>query len=237
MRFGLIQSILILFIFGMSIFTRPIQAQDTTWQQVLDGWLDGVYKPTLFLGGIGHARVSFGDIDGDGDKDLFYGGGNGGCVTFFENTGTQLNHQFEFREEVWSGIRQNSSLGHYCLEFADLDSDLDLDVLINTIPEGGSGLRWNGGTPYDFWLLPDSGDYIGGMGTSILVDIDDDGDYDYFSGYGDWNTELIYYRNDGTPEVPDFILVSETYQGLDLGGLYHCDMSDIDFDGDYDLLV
>jgi hypothetical protein len=213
------------------------QAQDTTWQQELGGWLDGTYRATLFLGGITHARISFADIDGDGDKDLFCGGSNGRAATFYENVGDQHLHRFDFREEVWSPLPRGEIRGNLCLEFADLDNDADLDLFYNGHQDAGSIVFWNGGNSEEFWIIPDSAEYIGGMGSPILVDIDDDGDYDYFSGYGDWGTELIYYRNDGTPEVPEFVLISERYQDLDLGGLYHCDMSDIDFDGDYDLLV
>lgn len=226
------------FLIGFQLNTECLYAQtDSVWTQVLGGWLDGVYNPTLFLGGIGYARIALADIDGDGDKDLFYGGGNGGCVTFFENTGTPEQFHFEFRQEAWSAIPFNGTTGNWCLEFADLDNDGDLDLFWNTQLDGGSVLKWNGGGPNDFWLIPDSTSDIGGMGSPILVDIDNDGDYDYFSGYGDWNTELIYYRNDGTSEVPHFVLVSQRYQNLDLGSIYHCDMSDIDLDGDIDLLV
>ena len=63
------------------------------------------------------------------------------------------------------------------------------------------------------------------------IDWDSDGDIDLFildaSGY------LRYMENQGTPSIPDFHLISVSYQNILCGGWFH--FADYDFDEDLDL--
>ncbi|MEO1715113.1 MAG: VCBS repeat-containing protein, partial [Bacteroidota bacterium] len=79
------------------------------------------------------AQPGLADIDNDGDLDLFFGGYYGsnfyGNVTFMENTGTAQNPAFGPGISAPFGIDLEYSGNP---EFADLDNDGDLDVLIGT---------------------------------------------------------------------------------------------------------
>ena len=68
----------IMFIFFI-VFTPDLCYSQVEWEQKLDGWIDGQYQPYMFLGGNYYTKVSFADIDGDGDYDMFYGGGDSLC--------------------------------------------------------------------------------------------------------------------------------------------------------------
>ncbi len=68
-----------------------------------------------------------------------------------------------------------------------------------------------------------------------FCDINADGDYDMFLGDEDGN--IHYYRNDGTPQQYNFTLVSQQYQGINVGRIASPAFCDIDDDGDYDLFV
>jgi len=218
----------------------PAQEQ---WEQQLDGWVDDVYYPYLFLGGNFYTRISFADIDNDGDLDLFYGGGDAGSLVYFENTGDANNPLFEFRYEEFPGLT-NWEYGGYGgtvdVDFADLDNDGDLDVAYSSYLDIGGLIRWNDGSPGDpifigrYPLGPQSGN-----SSVTLVDIDNDGDYDYFSGHGDYPHQLIFARNYGTPDSAYFHHQGDThnYQDLFFSRPFNFDMGDIDNDGDVDLII
>lgn len=232
----------VLIIICLSLSSLMCFAQDE-WQQKLDGWVDGVYYPYMFLGGSFYTRISFADIDNDGDLDLFYGGGDAGSLVYFENIGNALNPIFELRYEEFPGIT-NWEYGYYGgtvdVDFADLDNDGDLDAAYSGDLEYGGSIYWNDGTisnPY-FNARPPLGPQSG-QSNVTLIDIDNDGDYDYFSGQGYRGHQLYFAKNYGTPDEPYFIHQGDTthYQGLDFGIPFNFDMGDIDNDGDYDLIV
>jgi len=222
------------------VFGSICLAQDE-WQQKLDGWVDDVYYPYLFLGGSYYTRISFADIDNDGDLDLFYGGGDSGSLVYFENVGDINNPIFELRYEEFPTLRNTSYYGGTVdVDFADLDNDGDLDAAYSPMIDGGGSIKWNDGSPndpsftYRYPFGPQSG-----QSNVTLIDIDNDGDYDYFSGQGYRQHQLYFAENYGTPEVPYFLYQGDTthYQNLDFGVPFNFDMGDLDGDGDYDLIV
>ena len=77
---------------------------------------------------------------------------------------------------------------------------------------------------------------MGSNSAPCFIDIDSDDDYDLFIGENDGN--INFYRNEGTPEVWDFVLVDSMFAGIDLGEYSSVpEFGDIDGDCDYDLLI
>jgi hypothetical protein len=230
---ALIFSIIIIF----SIF--PAYAQDSVWTSALEGWVDDTYYPTMFLGGNYITKVSLADIDADGDLDMFIGGGYTGSLTFFRNARTPQEPDFKLEYEEFPGLRRGGrETGIVDADFADLDGDGDLDAVISWDLSNGGYLYWNDGTPQEpnfvrrYPLGP-----IGSQSNATLVDIDNDGDLDCFSGAGYNNLKLLYFENIGADTLPDFILRNTSFQGLDFGVPFNFDMGDLDGDSDYDLVV
>jgi len=213
------------------------------WEQQLDGWVDDVYYPYLFLGGSVYTRISFADIDNDGDLDLFYGGGDCGSLVYFENVGDVNNPIFELRYEEFPrlmNIYVNRYGGTVDVDFADLDNDGDLDAAYSRDLDAGGMIYWNDGSPEeaDFVYRSPLGP-LSGNSSVTLVDIDNDDDYDYFSGHGDYPHQLIFARNYGTPDSAYFHHQGDThnYQNLFFSRPFNFDMGDIDDDGDVDLII
>lgn len=218
----------------------PALAQDTTWQQVLGGWVDDVYYENLFLGGSYFTRISLEDIDNDGDLDMFYGGGDCGSLVYFENVGNAQEPVFEFRYEEFPGL-ENAPVGYggtVDVDFADLDDDRDLDAAYSAELDLGGSLSWNDGTPEEpYFIFRYPLGPLQGQSNVTLVDIDGDSDYDYFSGYGYRERQMYFAENVGSAEVPQFEHQTYHYQDIDFGLPFNFDFGDIDEDGDYDLIV
>ncbi len=229
----------IFLITGILLLASPAFAQDTSWTQAMEAWVDGVYYPNFFLGGNYITKVSLADIDADGDLDMFYGGGDSGSLTYFENTGTAQAPQFKLALEEFPGLRRaGRETGIVDADFADLDGDGDLDAAFASDIDIGGALCWNDGTsemPAFSFRYP-----VGpreGQGNPTLVDIDADGDYDWLSGAGYRYFQLYFTENIGSDTLPSFIIRTRNYQNLDFGVPFNFDMGDLDGDGDYDLLV
>jgi hypothetical protein len=190
------------------------------------------------LGGSFYTKVSLADIDGDGDLDLFCGGGGTGTFVYFENVGSAQVPSFQLRHEEFPGL---GSIGAYSgsrdADFADLDADGDLDAGVSYALDGGGAIYWNDGTAQQaaFAYRPPYGP-LNIQGSPTLVDIDADGDLDYFGGAGYRDFQLEFSENVGTDSLPEFVTRTRHYQNLFLGLPFCFDMADLDADGDVDML-
>ncbi len=211
-----------------------------------DGWGGREYMST----------PSVVDWDGDGDKDLMLGSYTGGQVYFCEN----IRNEKGAPELTWRGFLKDSD-GNIIdsdfaasPEFADLDSDGDLDMILGgadwTENAGGQSKEIstnllyyeNIGTSTRPKLkqlpFPDKleGKGIETVAVPSLADLDDDGDLDLIiSTY----IEVSIYKNEGTIYKPWFRsdgLLKTGWNPVKFGG-FSSTPFDIDGDGDMDIIA
>lgn len=186
---------------------------------------------------------TFADIDGDGDMDLFTAGYEYGAyyltIRFFENVGTANDADFAAPVENPFGITES---GIFNPALVDIDDDGDYDLFMGQAGYGNFWFRENTGTATAPVFGPVQSNPFGLTPMFYFpfisfTDIDGDGDYDIFATelYGN----MKYFQNTGTAAAPAFAAPVNNPFGI-LPPAYAIvrtvDFSDIDLDGDQDLL-
>ncbi len=173
----------------------------------------------------------FCDIDNDGDSDMFIGE-HGGNINYYRNDGTPSSPSWTLVDETWFGIDVGTKNIPW---FIDIDADADLDLFIG-YSEGTTWFYRNEGTPSTPNMVYVTNNYISDVGNTnapSFVDIDNDGDYDFFVGEFIGNTN--FYRNTGTPSNASWSFIRRHYLTIDMNSSTTPVLVDIDADGDYDL--
>jgi len=190
------------------------------------------------IGGSSAISPAFGDLDGDGDRDLIFGE-HWGRISFYRRDGSGWtfvdNDFFPFDLQ-----------GDSAPALADWDNDGDLDLLL--AQAHGSIYKFtNVGNKTGASWRPD-GVLLTLPWTNhphpypAFCDIDGDGDMDLFLGEGNYDGAdaggtLSFYRNDGSRSAPSWVPISTNYLSLDVGGWSTPAFADIDGDGDNDLFI
>ena len=195
----------------------------------------------------------FANLDGDQDPDLYLGAITQQAISRWENISADpALPEFGLVEPTWIQIANTDWIA---AEPADIDDDGDLDMLIggeageiqlfrNDLNGPDSASFSEDTSRADFGDRPDRlfRLSIDSQATPRAFDGDGDGDLDllvgYFENQSPQSAPLFYFRNDGTPQDPAFVLASSDYQGLGLLGQGTAPaLGDLDGDGDPDLLV
>ncbi len=186
---------------------------------------------------------AFSDLDRDGDLDFLIsnkiepGETRTGRLFVYENTGSSTAPEFQARGPV-AGF---PDAYHLAPAFGDLDGDGDEDMLLGEWRDQIAYYRNDGpgaGGPSPRWMLVDSvaARLTRGRNTTPhLADLDGDGDLDLL--VGESSGAINYYANVGGPRSPRFQLVSDEFQGIDVGRRSVPVTLDVDGDGDLDLIV
>jgi uncharacterized protein (DUF2141 family) len=203
------------------------------WRKEFKARLDGQSVDCAFAGGMEFCKLSFVDIDGDGDQDVFIGDKDG-TLRFFRNDGTPQNPRWDFVSDFY-----DSTIGEKSAPtFADIDADGDYDLFVGNKEGKICFFRNDGNIHFPTWVrITDSYDSIdvGLESAPVYVDIDADSDLDLFVGKEDGT--LSFYQNVGTEENPSWNLVSPNYNSIDVGLCCIPAFVDIDRDGDLDLFI
>ena len=190
-------------------------------------WLnrgDGMFaKTNQSLGNLAIWRAVMGDLDSDGDLDIFARAG--------------WSHLFS---EIWfndgTGIFTKSdqgltSPGTGGLVLGDLDGDGDLDAFVGHLYSPGNQVWLNDGTG----VFTDTNQRLGNLSTYdiALGDLDGDADLDAFVANGYFNNDQPnqVWLNDGTG------VFTNTYPDLGSARSTGVDLGDLDGDGDLDAFI
>jgi hypothetical protein len=184
-----------------------------------------------------HYAPAFGDLTGDGLRDLLVGT-FGGKLGVLLNTGdgfdlvTDSDGDFVPLQDLDVGSTATPTLG-------DLDADGDLDLLVGEFSGPLNYFRNDGSaqvpnfveTPITGLGLEEGFD-VGRFSAPHLADLDGDGDLDLLVGTE--TEDILFFRNVGTATEPQF-----EQEPLETGTLRYNTapvVADVDGDGDLDLL-
>ncbi len=189
------------------------------------------HRGLLDVGREYHMAPAFGDLDGDGDRDLLRGTWNKG-IAYFRNDGTPEMPRYELVDSQYVTLTRGSNSTP---ALGDLDGDGDLDLMVG---EASGTLNYyrNEGTAAapDFQLVSDEyGDMDAGRRSApTLVDVDMDGDLDLVVGRDAGG--VAFYRNVGTATEPSF--TEDPAFALSLYSYSTPTFGDVDGDGDLDVM-
>ncbi|MBT6068208.1 hypothetical protein HOG48_00460 [Candidatus Peregrinibacteria bacterium] len=176
---------------------------------------------------------TFADIDNDSDFDLYFGEW-GERVNFYKNRGNMNVPDLVFA----NGSEAVVDVKNFAApEFVDIDDDEDLDLFVGNF-EGRVFYYENVGNPNTAQFILTDSQYLdielNKTAVPKFTDIDDDGDLDLFVGSD--NGRLAFYRNQGSPRIPEFELINDTFIEIEESYVYPT-FGDLDNDGDTDLFI
>ena len=156
---------------------------------------------------------NFVDIDGDGDMDAFLGGFDG-STNYYKNTGNSTAATFTAQADDSEVAKLAVEANHSAPVFADIDKDGDLDVFVG-VGDGTIKFFTNTGNSNSHSFSEQTGednllsDDIGANAALDFQDIDGDGDLDLCVGEYDGNVN--YYKNSGSPKTATFVSQTENF--------------------------
>ncbi|MGN8224267.1 FG-GAP-like repeat-containing protein [Gracilimonas sp. BCB1] len=179
----------------------------------------------------------FGDLNGDGYKDVVTWSNTNDNLDWFEN---DQAGSFGTRTPIGSGTVV------YNIEITDVDNDGDNDIVtldgsnrsVRVYPNTGSGLF---STPYDLYNYPSQSGYTPTLKDFTMIDMDGDGLKDpvvnlYYTQSGGFTTyysKVVWHKNngDGTADAPIDVY---SYNSSSFSSTYIADFHITDHDGDGD---
>jgi hypothetical protein len=202
----------------------------------------------------GASAITFIDIDLDEDFDLAWGDFFQQSLYIVVNNGTSEIADMDNSNIITQYPVDNPvvSAGLNMPSFADIDGDSDKDLFV-TVLSGAYGYQLinnfmfyeNHDNQYN--LISEEFIQTLDLFSDIypeLVDIDSDGDLDLFIGTDidlasfPWSGKIKFFENiSNSDENPIWELVDSEFLGGDVGNNLSIEFGDLDFDGDFDILL
>lgn len=191
------------------------------------------FIPSVDIGSFSYPAV--GDIDNDGDPDLFMGCDR--SVAFFRNTGSATAPSFTMvTDSLPLNITNNFN---YSVSIGDLDGDSKKDLVLGYYAIAKLRYFKNTGTVANPVFTYQSSQLdtftLVQASAPCLADLDNDGDLDLLAGNS--SGKIYYYKNNGNASSFNYQLISNNYAGIAVGNDAVPSLGDLDNDGDLDLLV
>lgn len=214
-------------IFGTA--SGPLKYYDNIGTAEIPAWQENT---TLFGGVIdigGASNPVFYDYDSDGDLDMFTGS-QLGDIKYFENTGTTSGPSWAENSVPFTSLKHSI---YSAVAIGDVNNDGHPDAIVGDL-SGNLYYHRRSGWSFIFESSYLTNISLGGWSAPRLIDFDDDNDLDIIAGAE--NGTLTYIENQGDAENPDWVQIPGVFSGIDVGSNCVPTLSDVDFDGDFDLL-
>ncbi|MBK7233377.1 MAG: T9SS type A sorting domain-containing protein [Saprospiraceae bacterium] len=191
------------------------------------------------------ASPALGDIDNDGDLDLFVGQYNSNDMLFFRNIGTANMPIYEMQSGKFNPLDiYSSNSGCNAPSLVDIDHDGDLDAFVGIYTYLIRHLKNDGNANVPEFVWPtnmenplDQVMTEGICSFPAFVDIDNDMDDDVF--ISDGNGIILFYRNKGNKNSPNFDLdtTHNPFKNVNLSARTKIAFHDINADGLIDAVI
>jgi len=184
---------------------------------------------------------AFADIDGDGDRDLIVGAGDG-TLKYYKNIGSPTSPSFVVQTGAANPFN-NVDVGFLSSPtFADLDGDRDQDLIVGNADGKLQYYRNIGNATNPNFIVqtgtanPFNSLGVGANTVPTLFDVDNDGDFDLLVGENNGN--FTYYKNIGTAASPSYQVQPDSLF-YSISGLTYSSpaLGDINADGSLDLIA
>ena len=188
----------------------------------------------------GYNIPRFADLDGDNDQDLFIASlqQNQNNFLFYKNSGATTAPGYQLA--VPNFLTMLDAGSNSAPAFVDIDADGDQDLFSGNL-DGQISFYENAGTgtsPAFRWMTDNVANIQPNLhfsATPAFADLDADGDFDLLVGssFG----RIIFYENQGSRLIPNFIFITSTFASLSIGSSCAPQFADYDKDGDFDLFI